>query len=45
MIGKWEIPWEGKWKGHPSSLNYQKRDLCKEQAISRGYRRIPSEER
>lgn len=45
MTGKWELPWEGEWKGHPSSLNYQRRDLCKEQATSRGCRRIPGEER
>lgn len=45
MTGKWELPWEGKWNGHSSSMNYQRRDLCEEQATSRGCRRTPGEER
>lgn len=45
MTGKPELPWEDKWKGHPSSLNYQRRYLCKEQATPRGCRRTPSAER
>lgn len=40
MARKWGLP----WKGHPSSLNYQRKDLCKEQATQRGCRRPPGEE-
>lgn len=41
MTGKWGLP----WKGHPSSLNYQRRDLGKEQATRRGCRRSLGTER
>lgn len=32
MNRKWELPEEDKWKGHPTFLHYQRRDLCKELA-------------
>lgn len=39
MNGKWELPEEDKWKGHPSFLHYQRRDLCKKQASQRDGRK------
>ena len=33
--------WEDKWKGQPSSLNYQRRDLHKEQSPPQGYGGTP----